>query len=472
MKKRIIALIIVITMIMPITRALALHENQTKSITNQANLASDVYIEGLYDNSTLYIGAHIKPKAYVDSNATEKNIEWQVTGNNGIIDFTSTEGTASILAKSQGKVWVMAKATDGSYRAREYAVDVKPYPNDVESQALIDEGITPILKRPLNGSNSILRVEVSKTASSKASTLEKYLRKLSLLGSLRNQKVYSDDYYEYFIINANSKNIEVRIDKKDSSYNAQKNILSDVSKYNGGTTTPPPVINDGNGTTNEGGNTVVYKPTTEEENKVVHPQTNEGNTSTNDATKVPSNENNTPPNKETPKGEDNIVILGGTGESKEDPIIIKVNENIKNKVEILKSFMTSLRSSREISFIRKEDRENYNCYMFKVSKALENIIDDLSLSKITKKNNFFIEIRVDKNDKESYEPLIEMLDDEAETSNKTVLAKNKDEVIGEGASEKVENHRNVHLPLFGLTVFLMATIAFIIKIKYKGFFKK
>ncbi|MGL4773907.1 MAG: hypothetical protein ACRC2K_10110 [Clostridium sp.] len=514
MRNKIIPLILIATMVMPITEGLAFSGEKIKTLNTQRALAQEVFIDGLYDNSTLYIGADIKAKGYVNKEATQKEIEWQVTGNNGIIDFTSTGGNANIIARKSGTAWVMARATDGSYSAREYAVNVKPYPTDGGSQALIGENITPVLKRPFNGSDSILRVEVNKKLSlkNKEANLEKYLRKLAASGKLTNKGTHQDDNYQYFILNTNSKNIEVRVDKKDSSYNALKNILSDVSKYNGGQAPPnsgetdinPPSGDNGNNTPSQGGgsgsqNEGGQKPSTggnsgtskpsEGGAATTSPSGNETNSSNGQSGNSSIQDNNSETNdstiggavrpqigmnnsgiekEEVTQGVDNIIIQGGTGSSEENPIIVTVDENLSSfeKIATMNEYMKILKSRRNLSFVRSFEENSYMSYVFKVSESMEYAMRNLSTSneeRVTKKNDFFIEIRVDKNDKEAYAPIIEMLENEAEEMNKTVLGKNESEQeVNEETPLNEKKERNlVFLSFVGILAFGIALKRFI-----------
>ena len=49
-------------------------------------LAEEVFIEWIYDNSIIYVGADIEVEANVNEEATVKDIEWKFTGDENIIN--------------------------------------------------------------------------------------------------------------------------------------------------------------------------------------------------------------------------------------------------------------------------------------------------------------------------------------------------------------------------------------------------
>lgn len=484
MKRKIISIVVIATMLTPITEVLAFSGRKVIKLSSEKALAKEVFIEGLYDNSTMYIGGNTKISGYVDGGATNKNIQWQITGNsNGIIGFSSNGNIGNITAKSEGKVWIMARATDGSDMAREYTVNVGGYPTDAVNQSLIGNNIKPILKRNLNGGNTVLRVEVNSglSTSNKRLSVENYLRKLSQQGILSNRNIYSDSIYEYYEIKVNSKNIEVRVEKSDSSYSTLKSILSDVSIYNdGGTEVKPPGE--------------IEKPPIEDGNNIKPPVESGGSSdkkpeiSDKDKSEISDNINEVYPSQENEEitlnpskqdeligkqqvicepintkenitlGVNNIINIGGTGESVEDSFIIMAKEDLSSieKAEAIKNYIKTLSENRSMRFIKKEDTEEYISYIFKVSNKLSYVAQRLSttIKESKNSNDFYIEIRVDKNDKEAYEPIIEMLDEIDGESNK-VLGKSKEDELEEDNNE-IKNEKGI---LIGLVTLLVTAIA-------------
>lgn len=394
-------------------------EKTKETHAQNINLAQDVFIEGLYENAVLYVGADIRIKGSVDMQATQKQITWQVTGNNGGIDFEPSGNYAKITGKAQSTVWVMARALDGSDRTREYTVNVRNYPKDAKSQSLVSEQITPILRRPFQPNNTILQVEVNKKLVSsiqRESALESYMRKIVLMGALKHEGVYTDKYYEYHIIGINNDKIEVRIAKNDVAYSKLKSILTNVNQYNNENLKPQDEVSDG----------IEIKPPTQEskpptednqkpitEEVVKPPNGGNQNLPTGSLLKPPS-EGEIPSDLNIPKDEgsgdrENIIILGGSGTSLKDPLIVTLEGSLtsQEKVTTMKAYLTELQRRKRVLSMRKRERADFTSYIMKVS----DIIPTGNDLKEETKNDFFIEIRVEKEDKEAYIPIIEMLGD-------------------------------------------------------------
>lgn len=423
-KQKAILISILLTLLLQISILANPLSNVSIEKTNQAhiqniNLAQDVFIEGLYENSVLYVGADIRIKGSVDTQATQKQVTWQVTGNNGGIDFEASGNYAKITGKAQSTVWVMARAIDGSDRTREYTVNVRNYPKDTKSQSLVSEQVTPILRRPFQQNSTILQVEVNKKIVSsiqRESALESYMRKIVLLGALRHEGVYTDEYYEYHIIDINNDKIEVRISKNDVAYSKLKSILTNVNQYNNGNLRPQdeetsgieikPPIQESKPPTEDN-----QKPITEE---VVKPPNGGNQTLPTGSLLKPPSEGEIPsdldvPNDEESRDRENIIILGGSGTSLKDPLIVSLGDNLtsQEKVATMKAYLTELQRRKNVLFVRKRERADFTSYIMKVS----DIVPTGNDLKAETKNDFFIEIRVEKEDKEAYIPIIEMLGD-------------------------------------------------------------
>ncbi|WP_053986067.1 hypothetical protein [Niameybacter massiliensis] len=423
-KQKAILISILLTLLLQISIFANPLSNVSIEKTNQAhvqniNLAQDVFIEGLYENAVLYVGADIRIKGSVDTQATQKQVTWQVTGNNGGIDFEASGNYAKITGKAQSTVWVMARAIDGSDRTREYTVNVRNYPKDTKSQSLVSEQVTPILRRPFQQNSTILQVEVNKKIVSsiqRESALESYMRKIVLLGALRHEGVYTDEYYEYHIIDINNDKIEVRISKNDVAYSKLKSILTNVNQYNNGNLRPQdeetsgieikPPIQESKPPTEDN-----QKPITEE---VVKPPNGGNQTLPTGSLLKPPSEGEIPsdldvPNDEESRDRENIIILGGSGTSLKDPLIVSLGDNLtsQEKVATMKAYLTELQRRKNVLFVRKRERADFTSYIMKVS----DIVPTGNDLKAETKNDFFIEIRVEKEDKEAYIPIIEMLGD-------------------------------------------------------------
>lgn len=454
LRKKVIMLIIASIIITPKEETLAYDEifnkalnsnsiyNSGKAYREGINTVTDVFIDGIHENSILYVGADIVINGYVNEEAIVQEISWQLTGDSNIVDFDTYGNRGKITARAPGTVWVMARATDGSDKAREYAVKVEEYPEDTLSKELISNNITPIQKRTILSNINIIQVEVNKNIQlleEKVSVLEDYIKNLATLGTLSNGEITSDEDYEYYIIDISGRKVEVRVDKKDDSYSSLKNILLDVSKYIGD---------------------IVDTDKEEEESAG---SDNSFDLDSSETTKPPENDNGSGVDStEKPKDEDiatpggdNIVVLGGDGTSEDNPIIVTTEDKLtsEEKVDSIRAYLMELETMKQLYFIRKFDTNEYTSYIFKVSEKSVGY----RLLRQASKNDFYIEIRVNKNDEESYKPIIEMLEDiatkdyedleqdekedsESATDIDNTIGSENEEIVSD-KEESEENHR-------------------------------
>lgn len=377
-------------------------------------LAEEVFIEWIYDNSIIYVGADIEVEANVNEEATVKDIEWKFTGDENIINSAIQGNKVTLTAINKGNIEVMAYAIDGSFASREIMLSIDDYPSDEISQLLIGTNITPIQRTFVNGINDLLQVEVNKSISKddKVSAMGGYLKKLSELGNLNDgYKKAESDNYEYYIININDLNsseIEIRVEKNDTSYIKIKDMIINASRYNDNLDNEE---NSQSENPNGEGNEDIDTPKEEEtENEF-----EEDNLEENTDSKIPE--------IEITQGVDGIIILGGEGIKEEEPVIVGIKEELtsKEKIQVMDKYLKVLKKNKRLKLIRREDSKDYTAYILKVTEKIEFLRKTEELI-----NDFFIEIRVNKNDKESYESIISMLDKIDNNNNQTVESNKKD----------------------------------------------
>lgn len=377
-------------------------------------LAEEVFIEWIYDNSIIYVGADIEVEANVNEEATVKDIEWKFTGDENIINSAIQGNKVTLTAINKGNIEVMAYAIDGSFASREIMLSIDDYPSDEISQLLIGTNITPIQRTFVNGINDLLQVEVNKSISKddKVSAMGGYLKKLSELGNLNDgYKKAESDNYEYYIININDLNsseIEIRVEKNDTSYIKIKDMIINASRYNDNLDNEE---NSQSENPNGEGDEDIDTPKKEEaENEL-----EEDNLEENTDSKIPE--------IEITQGVDGIIILGGEGIKEEEPVIVSVKEELtsKEKIQVMDKYLKVLKKNKRLKLIRREDSKDYTAYILKVTEKIEFLRKTEELI-----NDFFIEIRVNKNDKESYESIISMLDKIDNNNNQTVESNKKD----------------------------------------------
>ncbi|WP_027634899.1 hypothetical protein [Clostridium butyricum] len=357
-------------------------------------LAEEVFIDWIYDNSIIYVGADIEVEANVNEEAAVKDIEWKFTGDENIVNLDIQKNKVILTAINKGNIEVMAYAIDGSFASREIMLSIDDYPSDEISQLLIGTNITPIQRIFVNGINQLLQVEVNKSISKddKVNAVDEYLKKLSVLGNLNDgYKKAESDNYEYYIINIDDLNnieLEIRVDKNDTSYMKIKDMIINASGYNNHLDNEE---NSQSENPNGEGNGDIDIPKEEE--------LEEDNIEENTDLKIPE--------IEITQGVDGIIILGGEGLNEEEPVIVGIKEELtsKEKIQVMDKYLKTLKKNKKLKLIRKEDSKDYTGYILKVTEKIESLRRTEEL-----KNDFFIEIRVNKDDKESYESIISMLD--------------------------------------------------------------
>lgn len=110
-----------------------------------------------------------------------------------------------------------------------------------------------------------------------------------------------------------------------------------------------------------------------------------------------------------------MVYIEGNGKN-ESPYIVEANESLTSpeKIEVVKEYLQELYKWGELKIVNIREDERYTNYKIKVYR---------NHSRNKNKNDFYIEIRVDKHDKDSYLPIITMLnkinkgDSDSQTSN-------------------------------------------------------
>ena len=111
------------------------------------------------------------------------------------------------------------------------------------------------------------------------------------------------------------------------------------------------------------------------------------------------------PKSEITQNLQNIIVLDGYG-NEENPVKIEVNRELAsiNKIHTMDEYLKKLIKFKNLKVIEKRETFEYSIYKIRVQdKILSQVL------KINDNNDFYIEIIVDKNDKESYKPIIEML---------------------------------------------------------------
>ncbi len=324
-------------------------------------LAEEVFIEWIYDNSIIYVGADIEVEANVNEEATVKDIEWKFTGDENIINSAIQGNKVTLTAINKGNIEVMAYAIDGSFASREIMLSIDDYPSDEISQLLIGTNITPIQRTFVNGINDLLQVEVNKSISKddKVSAMGGYLKKLSELGNLNDgYKKAESDNYEYYIININDLNsseIEIRVEKNDTSYIKIKDMIINASRYNDN------LDNEENSQSEnpngEGNEDIDTSKEEETENEF-----EEDNLEENTDSKIPE--------IEITQGVDGIIILGGEGIKEEEPVIVGIKEELtsKEKIQVMDKYLKVLKKNKRLKLIRREDSKDYTAYILKVNR--------------------------------------------------------------------------------------------------------
>lgn len=450
-------------------------ENSQNTFTNEVlentkELAKEIFMEWIYDNSTFYIGADIEIEANVNKEATVKEVGWKFTGDEDSINSDIQGNKVKLTAKNKGKIEVMAYAIDGSLVSREIMLNIDEYPTDETSKSIIGMNIMPIQTIKENGIDNLLQVEVNKSieVDEKIIAMDEYLKKLSKLGNLGDvyKKAESDNYAYYTIrINdANNTKLEIRVDKNDDSYISIKDMIVNANLYNDNSESEGAVYgedssgNEENFVTEEGsvnkevsGNEVIIDIENEyrneesignkesnvtgnikEEDKNLSEDGSMGQDgiSTNEEKDTLGNAEIKIPETQVTQGVEEIVILGGVGVSEEKAVIVGINDklNSKEKIKVMDEYLNSLNKNKNLKLIRIEDTSEYRSYVLQVfnKRTMVELNEEIIAGDTL--NDFFIEIRVDKNDKESYESIISMLDKIDKDDDKTNSDKDKEHI--------------------------------------------
>lgn len=381
-------------------------------------LENEVTINGVYENSTIYVGSSIPIYAYSKDEALNGEILWKLTGEYSVLDLSILKNTAELRALTKGDVEVMAYINDGSDISRSIMLHIEDYPKDELSQSMLSDGIVPIQKKNINGLEDILQVEVNRDIqlwNDKVNIIDSYLKKLAMIGTLSLlEKNTEDNRYDFYTINISNKNnikLEIRVDKLDESCKGIIDKIENIDKYN-----------------NLSEETVDPKPPIDP-NPPISPE-------------IPENPNPLIDENIITQGLDDIIIVSGDGSSIDSPAVIEVNKNInsKEKIKVMETYLGLLKINNILEILEIKEDEDYTYYKIKVTQRL---IEKYGIKEL--KNDFYIEIRVDKNDEDSYEPIIEMLseiniqDDVNEENNdlKDEADISKDDYIEEDDNESI-----------------------------------
>ena len=406
----------------------------------------DVHIKWLDENTTFYLGGDIIVEAYVNGEKNE-NILWSIReldGKTNVVNLDALGSKAILYANNVGRAEIIASTTDNTDSMRHIVVNVKQYSNDDFNNDLISSSIIPILSKNITSSQKLLQVEVDKNISTneKIEKLDVYLKKLSKLGKLANESINLEhDEYEMHTITIDEINnikLEIRLEKNDESYEQMREKLINIEKYNEENSTEDDNLGeegntneDGNlggeeGNTNEDGNLGGEEGNSNEDGNLGEEEGNsnedenlggeEGN-SNEDGNLGGEDENSNEdennkfedvfkvPKSEITQNLQNIIVLDGYG-NEENPVKIEVNRELAsiNKIHTMDEYLKKLIKFKNLKVIEKRETFEYSIYKIRVQdKILSEVL------KINDNNDFYIEIIVDKNDKESYKPIIEML---------------------------------------------------------------
>ncbi|MGL5346260.1 MAG: hypothetical protein ACRDA3_02830 [Peptostreptococcaceae bacterium] len=362
------------------------------------NLVNDVVMIGLKENATLYIGAELEIRAFVNENATIKDIDW-IMNKEGIVELDSSGNNATIKAINEGEVSIMARALDESDCSRSINIQVRDY-NKENNAVKLPSGILPVEIYGIT--NKVFQVEANKSLqlNEKIKSIDNYINIISSKGKLKLLNKDEDTYINYIIYEIEvdtlqNIKIEIRVDKKDSGFSEL----------------------------------------------------------------IDNELNNLPETTIMPTKNPNIIHIEGNGE-KENPYVVEVNNELmsEQKVETIKELLRLLYEFGTIETIDIIESMKYTSYNMKISKRLQ---------RSQGKNNFYIEIRVDKDDSKSYFRIIEMLnkinkkeanplpstykensEDNEQTRNENTNNVIRNEVIeGENSMKNIENNTNINLPI-------------------------
>lgn len=329
---------IIIALIFILSQNISAYANINSSYFRTS--VNDVVMVGLKENATLYIGAELELRAFVNEDADIKDVEW-LTNKDNIVILDSNGNNATIKAINEGEVSIMARAIDGSDSSRSINVQVREY-NKEDNNIKLPQGIVPV--KTYGIINKVFQVEPSRNLSEeeKINSIEEYLKIFSLKGNLKLSNKDDYSYYNYTIYEVmieNEPNIrtEIRIDKRDTN-------LSD---------------------------------------------------------KIDDTINNLDDIYKSPPLTPGMIYIKGDGKE-DNPYTVEANRNLTSieKIEAIKEYICEIYKWGNLNIVEIKDFERYTNYKIRISRILNKSKD---------KNDFYIEIRVDKEDSDSYLPIITML---------------------------------------------------------------
>ncbi|MGL5541209.1 MAG: hypothetical protein ACRDBX_06225, partial [Erysipelotrichaceae bacterium] len=331
----------------------------------QSNGLSDVTLKWIADNTTFYLGASMEVEAFVNGSATDA-IEWSIQtlgGTNTVVNLAPMGYKAQLLAKQPGRVELAAKTKDGSDAMRFMVLNVEAYPNDAAALRLVGDHIVPIQSRTLDNGAKWLQVEVNRalSANSAVAAMQAYLAKLATLGPVsgKAQSLYHERYAFYTLTIGNQAlALEVKVDKQHGAYSTLHQLLTQT-------------------------NVSVPKPST--------PSPSEPRPTTPIAPTTPSI--TTPSTSYEPP----LTSIEGSG-SKEDPFVVEANKGFtsQEKINALGLYLDLLKQEHRLQVVSTLDETDAKTYVVKLVHQMS-------------KNDFYVEIIVDKQDEAAYEPMIQML---------------------------------------------------------------
>ncbi|MGL5694428.1 MAG: hypothetical protein ACRCXA_10135, partial [Peptostreptococcaceae bacterium] len=212
--------------------------SRTYAYETNRNQINEIFIKGISENSTFYIGADIEIDADVNEDSVDKNIDW-ILNNSNIIELNKHDNDsneANIRAINNGEVEVMARSKDDRFISREVNLKVENYPNDDESMSLISSNIVPI--QCIGILDKVLQIEVNRNISvdEKINSIDNYLKKIKLLGRLNLESINKEnkkyEFYKISILGKANLKLEIRVDVSDASYLKIKDMMMNLGFYN------------------------------------------------------------------------------------------------------------------------------------------------------------------------------------------------------------------------------------------------
>lgn len=391
----------------------------------------DVSIKWLSDNTTIYVNGDISVQAYIN-NYVDDNIVWRVNnldGGKDVVKLQQNGSEAVIYGNKTGRAEIVADSNDGSYSMRHIVVNIMDYPNDSLSCKIIGENMLPIQSKIINGSIKVVQVEVNKNLSSdmeKVSSVDKYLRKLASFGLISVESINSEhNRYEFYTIKVSAFDdikVELRVDKKDSSYVDIVKKLNNINKYN-------EIENNENGNENNNEEVLEEDEITENGDNIDNIDIDE-NILEEDSNDIIINKNDDEQSSiDITQGLESLSVSKGDG-SINNPYKIEINNSltIEEKKGVIEEYVKLLKENMDVEIIEiiETDYEFiYKLRVFNLYKSRLFTKDSI--------NDFYIELIIEKDGKEEYEPIISMLKEE------------KDDKENLTESDKKEEHDRVNI---------------------------